>query len=338
MNNKLDYGIESYKKKMKLDLETVGRVVRNEGYNYQIFTVEDGLVNASFNPNRLDRVYIGDFVEYMKVDDNCFITKVYPRKTVISKANNRTAKDFSHKNEEQILATNIDKAFILMASDQRFSISKLERYLLTFYQEEIEVNIIISKSDLSDKTERIILEIEKYYPDLSIYTTSIFDEESIEKIKHLVGEHATIVLLGSSGAGKSTLINALNHVESELVGETRRDGKGKHTTTYSSLIPLMGTQSYLVDTPGFKGIDTANEVDGSVLFSDILSLSKQCKFSDCQHDTEQGCAVKNAIEVGELTQEKYERFLVNNKKMIGLQRYEMRKQRQKESKIRKNMR
>lgn len=317
---------------------SLGRIIRNEGYSYQIYTVENEMINASVNPNKLDRLYVGDFVEYVKIDDNCFITQFYPRKSIISKAINKTAKDITYKNEEQVLATNVDKIFILIASDQRFSISKLERYLLTFSQDAIEVSIIISKADLSDKTENIIAEIEKYYPDLLVYKTSIFDKPSIEKIESIVGEDTTIVLLGSSGAGKSTLINALNQVESELVGETRRDGKGKHTTTYTTLLPLIGTHSYLVDTPGFKGIDTLNEVDASVLFDDILSLSQQCKFNDCQHKTEQGCAVKKAIEEGTLTQEKYDSYLANAKKMFGAQRYEKKKQRQKDNKIKKKMR
>lgn len=312
MQKTLDYGINQYKEVHDVHSECIGRVVRNEGYNYQLYTLEEGFIIASLNPNKMDRVYVGDFVDYIKIDENYFITEIYPRKTTISKAVNSTAKNFNYQSDEQILATNIDRAFILMASDQRFSISKLERYLLTFSQNTIEVNIIISKADFTEKTDEIIVEINRYYPDIPVYRLSVYDSLSVECIKSLIGDQSTIVLLGSSGVGKSTLVNALNHGEKEQIGETRRDGKGKHTTTYTSLLPLEGTESYLVDTPGFKGIDTVNDVDASVLFDDIIALAQQCKFSDCQHDTEKGCAVKAAIQSGELSQDKYERFLINN--------------------------
>lgn len=337
MDNALDYGISNYIEKMKINPKYIGRVVKSEGYIFQVYTIENKIISATFNSNRLERVFVGDFVEFIKIEDHYFIIRIYPRLSTVSKASNKTAKDIDNKKEEQILVTNVDRIFILIASDQRFTISKLERYLLTFSQKSIKMDVIISKSDLSDQTESITDEIDKYYPDLSVLKISIFEDDSIEQIRDLIGDNETIVFLGSSGSGKSSLINALNRLETEEVGSTRRDGKGKHTTTYTTLIPLIGTRSYLVDTPGFKGIDSTNEIDGSILFSDILLLSKQCKFSNCKHITEKGCAVKEAIQNGELSREKYERFQINNKKMLGFKKYETLKNRKKNKKQKKHL-
>lgn len=333
---KKDYGIIEYKQQYNITSDNVGRVVRRDGMYFQVVTLDEEIIRATANDNVMDSIAVGDFVEYVQIEEHFFVTRLYPRRTLISKASNRTAKSFHTVFEEQVLATNVDRVFIVMAADQRFSIAKLERYLFTFSDELVNIHLIISKSDVTNKRDSIAHEIMMYYPELPVYYVSIYDEQSIDSIRGLIGTQETVIFLGSSGAGKSTLINALNHNSNELVGETRRDGKGKHTTTYTTLVPLQGTSSYLVDTPGFKGIEAAKEVDVAVLFDDILSLAQQCKFSDCQHNTEHGCAVKEAIENGTLSREKYERFLVNNKKLQGLKKYEQQKQRKKEKKIRRS--
>lgn len=164
---------------------------------------------------------------------------------------------------------------------------------------------------------------------------SIHEQASSDRVSDLFKKDETILLLASFGAGKSSFINALSHNHEELVGASRSDGKKKYTTTYSSVIHLLGTSAYLVNTASFKGIDSAHDRDVSLLYQDIIQLIKQCKFSDCKHGTEGGCAVKDAITNGDLSAEKYQRFLINNKKMMGFRKYEQGKDYQK-NKVKKS--
>src|SRR5699024_9623006 len=126
---------------------------------------------------------------------------------------------------------------------------------------------------------------------------SMYQEETLEELKSLLVEGSTSMFIGASGAGKSTLVNSLTGLN-EDTKDVRDDGKGKHTTTHTKLIPLEETESYLIDTPGFKTISTTAEIGLEALFQPIYDKMNECKFNDCSHKHEPGCAVIEAVESG----------------------------------------
>lgn len=305
----IDYGIEEYLLLNKYEYkDNIFRIItknRNSVYMSNL-NKKDIIVNV----NHLNEdVVVGDFVEAILYENEYYIKEILNRSTVLSKAYNKTKKSYAYNASEQILASNIDQIFIIIAADQRFTISKLERYLMTFSNMAQELNIVISKSDHKYLTCKIYEEIRSIYPNIKINTISIFDEESMKKIQKIFKPNKTSILLGSSGAGKSTLINYLIGDDFIETQEVKKDKKGKHTTTSSSLYYMKSTKSYIIDTPGFKAISTNRKSDENILFSEIFELSKHCKFNDCKHETEPGCAVKEAIKNDEALRKKYERYL-----------------------------
>ncbi len=243
-----------------------------------------------------------------------YVTKILERTTVLSKASNRTKKSYAYNVNEQLLAANVDQLFVLIAADQRFTLSKLERYLMTFGGMVTDINIIISKSDYIELANKIKEIIKSTYPEINIIFSSIYNDKSMEELKSFFMPKKTAVLLGSSGAGKSTLLNYLLGNDINDTQTVRSDGKGKHTTTSSTLFYIESTDSYIIDTPGFKTINTNRELNEEILFSKILELSNKCKFTDCKHENEPGCAVNKAIEDGVISKDLYERYLLIKEK------------------------
>lgn len=330
MNKQIDYGIKRYSRYCDIPEEGLYRIIRVDRESVLLVNQSGNVFTGYPTSNLVNNYYVGDYVRLVDFDNKKFIKSIEPRINTVSKASNKTAKNYNYAHDEQILATNVDQIFILIASDQRFTIGKLERYLLTFSRDNIKVSIIITKSDFEELTEVIRKMIHNYYPNLSIYYTSSYDSASIFQLKKLIQLQETVILLGSSGVGKSTLINTLQGVDTERTNTTRSgDHKGKHTTTSTKLIYVDILDSYLIDTPGFKGIDTTNEVNMNVLFERITILSQSCKFRDCQHISEPQCAVKKAVENGEITQEYYERYIINQRKRKGYEAYLKQKEQKK---------
>lgn len=333
MNKQIDYGIKRYSKYCDIPEKNLYRIIRVDRESTLLVNQSGNFFTGYPTSNIVNNYYVGDYVRLVDFDNKKFIKSVEPRINIVSKASNKTAKNYNYSYDEQILATNVDQIFILIASNQRFTISKLERYLLTFSRDNIKVSIIITKSDFKKPTQVIREMIHNYYPNLSIYYTSNYDSASIFQLKNLIQPQETVILLGSSGVGKSTLINTLQGVDTERTSTTRSgDSKGKHTTTYTKLIYIDILDCYLIDTPGFKGIDTTNEVNMNILFERITILSQSCKFRDCQHISEPQCAVKTAVENGEITQEYYERYIINQQKQKGYEAYIKQKAQKKRTK------
>ena len=184
-----------------------------------------------------------------------------------------------------------------------------------------ETKVIISKSDIKENADKIISKIENVYPDIKVYKSSIYDVDKMNDIVKLFNHEETALFLGSSGAGKSTLINYLLDNEIIETQAVRSDGKGKHTTTSANIYYSYKTNSYIIDTPGFKAISTNREISDDILFNQINELSKNCKFNDCKHYTEPGCAIHKAIKSGELSDELYERYLKNKEREFKYQKF-----------------
>lgn len=260
-------------------------------------------------------LYVGDIVKLNITKDNKEQLELIERKNIISKSSNTTAKNYNFSESDQILATNIDQVFIFLPLDHHFSLSKLERYVLVFSQDSIELTIILSKKDLCPNFEDIIKTITLLYPNVTIQSISIFEEDSIKEFKNRLIPGKIGLFIGSSGAGKSTLINYLQNDITLKTNKIKKDGKGKHTTTSSTIIPCNEINYSIIDTPGFKGIDKHYQIDMEVLFDRIESIGRHCKFSNCKHLTEPKCAVKQAVLDGIIDQKVLDRYHYNVQKL-----------------------
>ncbi|HEY0389396.1 MAG TPA: ribosome small subunit-dependent GTPase A [Gaiellales bacterium] len=207
---------------------------------------------------------------------------------------------------EQVVAANVDVVFLVNALDQRFSLRRLERYLTLGWQSGATPVIVLTKTDLCDDVEGAVRQAESVAFGVEVLAVSVATGEGLDRIGgHLEG-HRTVALLGLSGSGKSTLINQLIGEERLRTQDVRQDGRGRHTTTHRELIPLPAG-GVVIDTPGMRSVGLWDGDGGAGLeqtFSDVQELATSCRFTDCRHEEEPGCAVTAAITAGTLPAER----------------------------------
>ncbi|MEM8662469.1 MAG: ribosome small subunit-dependent GTPase A [Pseudomonadota bacterium] len=213
---------------------------------------------------------------------------------------------------QQLLAANVDTAFIVCAMNADFNLNRIERYLSMVNEAGAESVVVLSKSDLCIECDRFKDRVQRLDGLLQIVSVNCLSAASAEVLQPWCGRGDTVVLLGSSGAGKSTQFNTLTGTHSQLTGTVREsDAKGRHTTTRRTLAKIPGG-GMIIDTPGMRELQISDcELGVSATFADIEELARGCRFADCQHDTEPDCAVKKAIEAGELD----ERRLLSYRKL-----------------------
>ncbi len=206
----------------------------------------------------------------------------------------------------QYMLANADYTFIITSLNEDYSYNRIARYISVVLQGGSVPVVILTKSDLCSNTGRYIREVESISDKARVHAICALYDIGLEELSEYMTSGTTIALLGSSGAGKSTLLNALAGKEIMKTSEVRAsDSTGKHTTTHRQLIELENGVS-IIDTPGMREIGIARAEDGlEDTFSDIVELEAMCRFSDCRHDTEPGCAIKAAIGSGELSEERY---------------------------------
>ncbi len=254
--------------------------------------------------SRGDMPAIGDWVAVLPHDEpgRGTIRAVLPRRSRLAR------KVAGGRSDEQTLAANVDTAFLLMGLDRDFNLRRLERYLALAAGGGVSAVVVLNKADLCEDVPARTAEV--VAPGTPVLAISAIDGDHIADLTEHLGAGRTIVLLGSSGVGKSTLINRLTGHERQATGAVRpSDGRGRHTTTHRELLRLE-SGALLIDTPGLRELQlTAGEAGVSAGFADIDELAAGCRFRDCTHDREPGCAVQAAIASGELPAERFENYV-----------------------------
>ncbi len=243
----------------------------------------------------------GDFV---LLDETGRIVKTLPRKTYFARLDPSSAGHGS-----QAVAANFDYVFILQSLNNDFNPRRLERYLTLAWQSGAVPAVILTKSDLTDNCAEQIREAEKIAAGAAVFALSSKTGEGLVTLSEYLKPHKTIVFLGSSGVGKSSLVNALAGEELMAVNAIREDDdKGRHTTTHRQLI-LLKNGVMVIDTPGMRELGMWDVSEGlGQNFADVEAYFGKCRFVDCKHETEPGCAVKAAIESGALSIERWESY------------------------------
>ncbi len=251
----------------------------------------------------------GDFViiNYNPSGDS-MIVKTLKRRTVFMR------KDPNPNKGEQAVAANFDYVFIMQSLNHDFNPKRLERYLTLAWQSGAEPVVILTKADLTDDLAGRIRTAELYSMGAPVHAVSSYTGYGISELDRYFLPGKTIVFLGSSGVGKSSLVNTLAGEDIMATNGIREDdSKGRHTTTHRELITLS-SGAMIIDTPGMRSLGMWDVTEGiGNAFADVERFLGCCKFSDCRHESEPGCAIKSAIERGELTRERYESYLALKK-------------------------
>jgi ribosome biogenesis GTPase / thiamine phosphate phosphatase len=282
---------------------TVGRVGIEHRGSYVLYT-ETGEQTAEVSGKFRHRVTqlqafptVGDWVVIQSgtIDSSAKIHHVLPRQSQFLR------KAVGGTTEAQLIAANVDTVFLVSGLDHDFNLRRIERYLLLAWDSGATPVIVLNKADQCQDVESCVLQVENLAPGVPIAVLSALHQQGLEQLTPYLQPGQTIALLGSSGVGKSTITNQLMGQEGQRVQAVRADdSRGRHTTTHRALLPLPNG-SWLIDTPGMRELQVwAGEESLSATFSDIETLAIHCRFRDCRHENEPGCAVQAAIAQADL--------------------------------------
>ena len=295
--------------------KTIGRVTAENKTNWIVGT-DEGEHTAVIlrNFTRANPVpKTGDWVAYDPIENDkgkILITAVLPRFSTLSRITPKANPNPDAPDISQIIAVNVDTAFIIQGLDNNFNEKRIERYLVMVRQGNAKPAIILNKTDLAQNIDATKQAMSERFPDVPVFFISATTGQGTETLAHAIEPEETVTFLGSSGVGKSTLLNALLGADIQSTGAVReQDSRGRHTTTRRELF-VLPSGGIVIDTPGMRELQISadtEQVEG--VFNTINALAQQCRFPDCDHERSQGCAIRNAVARGDISEETYKSFI-----------------------------
>src|SRR4051812_45018974 len=246
-----------------------------------------------FEFDGIQRPAIGDWVAVADSSDRAVIHHLLPRKTVMT----RRAADSDAV--AQVIAANVDLFCIVTSANRDLNVRRIERYLTAVWDSGANPLVVLNKVDLVEDVDPMLDELAPVALVAPIVQVSALTGSGLEAVRAQLGQGTTVAFVGSSGVGKSSLINRLLGRETQIVSDVREDDqRGRHTTTRRELIPLSGG-GVLIDTPGMRELGLIEDEGGvDTVFADIAELAGTCRFADCAHESEPGCAIREALAIG----------------------------------------
>lgn len=331
---------ESNRIKLKFDDFAVARVISEYKGGYKVKNT-DGEYFAKITGKQMfdalsreDYPAVGDWVVVKVIDEKLvMIRAVLPRETMIKRRYGDKNKA-DEKDKTQIIATNIDVAFVVESIDRDYNLNRLERYLAIAGNGGVKPIIVINKIDLitEDELDEKLNQIKNRLPGVEVVATSTVNEKGLEEIKNYIIKGKTYCFLGSSGVGKSSLVNKLlgkNIIKTENISSY--SGRGKHVTTSREMF-FLENGGIVIDNPGIREVGLTEATEGiEDVFDEIVFLAKNCKYTDCTHIHEPGCEVRKAVESGKLDEGKLANFsnLKKEAKYYGMNDSEKREKKRK---------
>jgi ribosome biogenesis GTPase len=290
-----------------------GRVAVQDKHHYVLFAEEGELIAQIAGKlfhglkSDADLPKVGDWVAFkptMPGEQKAVIQAILPRRTKLGR------KIPGRETEEQVLVTNIDLAFVVLALDETFNPRLLERFLLMVIEGGAKPVVVLNKADLCEDLETHVAEARRCAGDAPVLAVSAKTRRAMKSVLEFIKPGCAVVFIGNSGVGKSTLINRLYGEAIQPTTEVREsDGKGRHTTTWRELI-VLPNDGLVIDTPGMREFQLWMAGEGiHEAFPDIELLALKCRFRECRHGTEKDCAVQAALAAGALEKKRFENFL-----------------------------
>lgn len=324
-----DYGYNDFFRNQYEEIKDnalcVGRVLVDYGQEVKAITnMGEVKVQRTLNTTgEAISLAVGDWIAIEEDDrtNKLLIYKVLDRWTKFSR------KAPGPKPKEQIVAANVDTVFIIQSLNKDFNMRRLERYMIAAWESGAQPVIVLTKSDCCEDIEEKKAIVRSTAPGVEVHAVCSISGEGLDELEGYLQQGKTVALLGSSGVGKSTLVNTLLGEQVLDTGEIREDdSRGRHTTTHREII-LLPNKALIMDTPGMRSLSLWEPDYGmDVMFGDIEELITKCRFHDCKHNSEPGCAVKEALESGELEEKRWLSWLKLQKEKKHVQRKEEKKQ------------
>lgn len=285
-------------------MENIARIIAVHKERYALYDDEKGEFYGKLKSSNFyyhsGAVYpvTGDLVKYNYIETgDSVILETCPRKTFIQRFDGWSA------DHTQAIASNIDEVFILTSANHDFNLKRLHRYLAACQQGNVHCTVVITKADIAENAESFVYQVQQDMPDMPVIAISAVTGYGLETIEEKMLPGTISVFLGSSGVGKSTLVNRLaGRQVMDVNGIREDDSKGRHTTTHRQMI-FLDNGAMVIDVPGMRELGLVDAEEGlKQTFKTVADYADMCKFSDCTHRNEPGCAVRAAIENGELTE------------------------------------